>query len=218
MNKTQPFDLAKAIPAAWKLQWKQKQEWAADPKMMRYRSSMTQYLTARDIENQVRAFAEEQAQGKAWGSSGASWCNVQGVRIRLGGRMRLLDVVRRWLQREESAGRLASHNFGRGHISGARYRPANLPISDTEKKTMKRKEARRGQVRVVHFYSAAREHGRAMLCRPPKPGYHRFSRNTPRCSKEKSEVTCPRCLKLLSAAGKSKLSEHLDIVEQGGTA
>lgn len=193
--KTQPFNIAKAIPAAWKLQWSAKQ------KMKHYRGSMAHYLTAGDIENQVRLFAEEQSQRKPWGSSGPAWGRpYTRVRIHCGHRERLLDAVRDWLRGEVNAGKLASHNFGRGHISGERYRPAGVSMSETEKKTIARKQA----PRPIHFNpvgAASRFH---MLCRPPQPrkGFGRGSRRFSRCTQKQSEVTCPRCLKKMKEGEK----------------
>jgi hypothetical protein len=192
------FNLAKAISEAWKLQWKQKEEMNDEKRadMQYYRANL--YLTASDLEAQVRLFAEEQIAGEKWGSRGPAWGKGYGssVRISLGRRQTLLDACRDWLLSEQRAGRLSSFNFGRGHISGARYRPAGMEISETEQKTLEAKRKRRETPRPVH--AKVRQGGSAIVCMQDRmKGRIRMSRSKTRSSIDPNEITCPRCQKLI---------------------
>lgn len=190
MNRQQ-FDIKAALPQAWDLVWKdqvrQQQEGAE------FSGKGAHYVTASDLESQVRRFANEQHEGKAWGSTGRAWGReYAGVRIRTGSRITLLDVCRGWLQSQRNAGKLEEFNFGRGHISGARYRPAGIGLSDAEKQTMQRREN-------PTPYAERRVHaGGRPLC-TWKPGwYYRGSRGRVRHTDKPGEVTCPACRNLLA--------------------
>lgn len=122
------FDRHAAIPAAWDLLWKNNLRRRAEGEDFR---GSTYHLTATDVENQVRQFASETADGKAWGSTGPAWGRTYDHKLRFPGD--LLGDVRRWLRNNPN---LASHNFGRGHISGARYRPAGEPLGPAEVRTL----------------------------------------------------------------------------------
>jgi hypothetical protein len=116
-----PFDINAAIPAAWKLIWEHRRKMQAEEGSGFRDNNM--HCTASDVENQVRQFAIDDAEGKprgtmAWGRP-TSW---PPVRIHCA-RGTLQGVVRDWLLNEVRQGRIDSHNFGRHHISGMRFRP-----------------------------------------------------------------------------------------------
>jgi hypothetical protein len=191
MGKRFAFDLAKAIPAAWALCWADNLKTRA--KGGTYRPSTTFYLTASDIENQVRLFAEETAAGEAWGTRGRAWGRGYGFTVRVSGDLK--RTVRDWLLNGARNGRLESHNFGRGHISGMRFRPAGEPISDAEQTTIKVKKARADKPLTKHF---SKRYGHPPLCTAARRSpFARPSRAW--TTTQQAEVTCPRCLNLLKA-------------------
>jgi len=184
MRKAFAFDVQAAIRAAWDLLW-------ADAVRMRgtdYRASHDYYLTATDVERAVRGLADLTAEGKPWPKDKApEWYGYSRVRFR----GNLNGQVRDWLFGEVRRGRLTSFNFGRGHISGARFRPAGEPVTETEKKTMAAKEARKVHPRLEHM----RDKG-GLLCVPRRSVYSSH-RSKAWSTTDRSKVTCPRCLKLL---------------------
>jgi hypothetical protein len=190
-TRTAVVDLSKICPAAWALMWKyaeKQQEEGA------YRAQ--DYLTATDLEAGVRALAKATLEGKAWDevkSDDVFFGYSYGIRISTGCRGSLLDACRDWLFAAVNDGRLVSHNFGRGHISGARFRPAGgAVLNETETKTLKAKAARRSTPRPRH-YSPTYGHP---LCIPrPKSG-HFFRPSKALTVSDWEHVTCPRCLKL----------------------
>lgn len=192
-----PFDRTKAIKAAWEALWAERLAerernkgtvWATG----RWGASTT-YITASDLERRVRTYAEETVAGKPWGSTGPYGPELGG-RVRIPGN--LFGDVRDWLLREVSAGRLASHNFGRGHISGMRFRPAGEPVSDIEKKTIEAKERRKGRPRPVH-YTKSGHFGGPLLCMAGRKRVG-WGRSKSHSTGNRERVTCPRCLKLLA--------------------
>lgn len=196
MGKRFAFDLAKAIPAAWALCWADNLKTRA--KGGTYRPSTTFYLTASDIENQVRLFGEETAAGEKWGTRGRAWGRGYGATVRISGDLK--GTVRSWLITSVAHGHLQAHNFGRGHISGMRFRPVGEPVSDAEQATVKAKEARVNKPRPMHF---SKQYGARPLCtaaRPRTTFYGRPSRAW--TTTQRPKVTCPRCLKLLKAKTK----------------
>lgn len=182
------FDTQAAIAAAWKLLWSlnlKDREEGRD-----YRGS-SYHLTASDIERQVRRFAEDTMEGRPWATERSY--GGYGSRVRFRGNLQ--GTVRKWLFNEVSHGRLSMHNFGRGHISGARFRPAGEPVGPAEKGTMERKERSRGKPRPRHFRRGG--HGSSPICVTKKA---RWNRSSALSCKTEADVTCPRCLKLLKAA------------------
>jgi hypothetical protein len=185
------FDRQAAIAAAWDLLWASNLE--QRKREDSYRPSTTYYLTASDLEAQVRAFADETAEGKEWGSTGRAYGRGYGSRIRFSGD--LLGDCRDWLRNNR---RLTSHNFGRGHISGARYRPVGEPLAPAEEGTLQEKAKRASKPRPIHM----RAQGKPFLCAPVRKG--------PRWSSSRSQahvssgtgtssaITCPRCLKIMN--------------------
>lgn len=188
--KRQAFDLQKAISEAWTFIW------AERAKTKDHRSDVS-YITASDIEAQVRTFAIEQRDGKSRGSMGLAFGKPMcwpPMRISTGSGRDLLGICRDWLLSEVHCGRIESHNFGRGHISGMRFRPKGTAITETEKKTMAAKAASQGKPRPMHY----REPGKATLfC---QAGRKRFGWRPSKAwdTRDKSRVTCARCLKLLA--------------------
>lgn len=128
------FHLQEAIREAWKLCWENNIKRRAEHGDFR---GQTYYLTATDIELQVRQFAYESATGVEWGSTGRAYYPHLGnaVRISVPGNT-LQGAVRDWLLHNP---KIAYHNFKRGHISGARFRPVGESLSDHEKRTLEKK-------------------------------------------------------------------------------
>jgi hypothetical protein len=189
---------------AWDMQW------AATVKSRGkdYRGSHGHYLTASDIENQVRLIGIEVLEGKPAGTGALAFGRERtyGVkdgksfRVRFSGNLQ--GVTRRWLFDQVRAGKLADHNFGRGHISGARFRPAGEDISETEKKTIKAKEARKDRPRVRHYREGS--YGSRPLCviKAREAKGRRmwgFRPSQAWSTNNKADVTCVRCLNLLKA-------------------
>jgi hypothetical protein len=198
MRKTFQFDRQKAIKAAWDFLWADNINRRAKTDGLRgdYRGE-TFYLTASDVEAQVRQFTSETRDGEKWGSGGRTYGKpmIWPV-IKFPGN--LLGDVRDWLRSEARAGRLEAHNFGKGHISGARYRPTGEPLSEAEQGTMKNKEARKGKPPRMH--KTRRGYGSGPLCTAPKPGaYRSFRQSKAWATTDDATVTCPRCLKLMAA-------------------
>lgn len=196
------FDINKALPAAWELLWTYNLN--ARKKREGFRNE-TFYLTASDLECQVRRFAEETAAGEAWGSRGRAWGRGYGSGgIRFPGN--LLGVCRDWLSREARAGRLQCHNFGRGHISGMRYRPAGEPLSEPELKTLAAHERQRAKPRPRPVHARK---GGGLACAPPGKRVWGFrpskAHAIPVAAGDKGDrlssgfmlVTCARCRKVL---------------------
>lgn len=200
--KTQAFDLPKALRDAWEMIWKEKlvqrakdEEEAKERGRAGYRDDRTYYTTASDLENQVRQFAHEEARGEKRGSRGIAWGKPSEwppvkVYTRSGS---LFNSCRDWLLDEVRARRIDSHNFGRHHISGMRFRPHGAPLSEAEKGTMAKHEDRRKNPRPKpkHF---AKNYGNALCVKKPS---WRGSRVW--TTKEEAEVTCARCKNLLAA-------------------
>jgi len=191
------FNIVKAIPAAWDLLW-------ADNLRKRAAGSdfrgNTTYLTASDVVEQVRAFAQEQADGKVWGWNGRQWGrSMTLVRISTGHPGGLLRLVRDWLFTQVRAGKLEEFDFGRGHISGARFRPAGSGATEAERKTVAERERRRTVPRPVHI-SASGTYGGRPLCIKPRGGFYRRPSKYVHTTTERDCVTCPRCLKRAAAS------------------
>jgi len=174
------------------------------------------YFTSTDVEACVRLLAAKAAgddylkdrfeEPGSWWGYGSS----QGVRISVvDGRYRskLLDLCREYLL---SSTNLEGHNFGRGHISGMRYRPRGKGKSDVEKKTIEKKfRPKPVHAREPKDDSKPLYYTRKALCqlnvKPRVPSWrssHR--RNGPITTDDTSKVTCKRCLNLLKQSGETK--------------
>lgn len=190
MAKHFSFDVSKAIPAAWSLLWQinEKERASGDRS---YRPDSVLYLTASDVENQVRRFAAETSEGKTWGSTGRAWGrDYSGVR--LAGHLK--SRVRDWLLDEVRRGRLESHNFGRHHVSGMRFRPRGAGLGEAEKKTIEKKEERRRnpKPRLCHLEK------RGSCACAQKVSFWGTSRAWK--TGDPAKVTCTRCLNILKSA------------------
>lgn len=166
------------------------------------------YLTATDLVQRIRCAAAEQLDGKPVGHYGAN-SHYLTVRISTGGRGDLLGVVRTWLLRNPE---LEQHNFGRGHISGMRFRPVGSGLTESEAKTVEKKRKRIAGETPVHYRNTPE--GRSSfygspLCVAPRKrtaSYRAPSRSSARLTNEVEKVTCPRCLKKLAEAAKETLA------------
>lgn len=173
------FELSKAIPAAWDFIWKAK---LADRAAGRDFRGDTYYTTAQEMEQQVRSFAYETSTGKAWGTNG-----IRGYSYGIRFRGDLQAAVRSYLLRTPG---IVGHNFGRGHISGMRFRPAGAPVSPGEAETIERKAKPRAEKpRHIGTYSQ-------LACMPRRDRFRR-GRSMARLAFEGESITCPKCLKLL---------------------
>lgn len=208
------FHLQEAIARAWDFCWASNIKRRAEHGDFR---GQTYYLTATDIELQVRQFAYESATGVEWGSTGRAYYSHLGnaVRISVPGTT-LQGAIREWLL---SNRKIASHNFRRGHISGARFRPVGEPLSENEQRTLKKqaqeektrleKKARGEPLHRVHY---RREGEYTNLCvleqrlkkmiaaKAAGRYYHtplRSGRGYGCSTRDHAEVTCPICRNLL---------------------
>ena len=178
------FNYALAVPTAWELCWRDNVQRRANGGDFR---GNTYYLTASDIEMQVRRFAKEQLAGKPWGSTGRAWGRDTYSGVWLEGDVQV--VVRDWLLRNP---RLQRHNFGRGHVSGMRFRPVGEPLAPAEERTLNKQ----AQPKPVHL----RAKDDKPVCQWGKPPRKRsmFSshrrRTWPRMTENTEEVTCTHCL------------------------
>lgn len=208
-----PFDTELAIATAWDLLWARNIKMRAEGQDY---DGQTYYLTASDVERQVRAFAEEQMEGKPWGSSGNH--DAYYSRIRISGDLN--NAVRDWLLWNHN---LQQFNFKRGHISGMRFRPVGEPFSPQELRTQaaQKKEAdarAAGKKKPVHY--SGRTFGNA-ICVKRSP-YSSGIRSSAYTTRDPAKVTCPRCLKMLAAnpelAAAYKPMPAFPQVEQGEQA
>lgn len=188
-RKAIQFDTRKAIQAAWDMIWVHKlAQRAKDEKEFkktgheRYRTGDTYYTTAADVENQVRRFASEQLRGEPWGASGLAFGRDY-AGVRMSGRLQ--GAVRDFLLHNS---KITGHNFGRGHISGMRFRPVGQPLAPAEQKTIAKKEERRANPRPKLYHLS--RHGRP-LCVNRKT--HGWRPSKAWMTHDKNHVTCPRC-------------------------
>jgi hypothetical protein len=180
------FNAQTEIQKAWDQLWSQNLKARAST-AFNYRKSATYYLTAADIERKVRDNLEKEAFAR--GDFGPF--RIRGA---------LGNKVRDWLLSGVRQGRLDSHNFGRGHISGMRFRPKGEEISETEKDTMKKRERSKGRPKPVHL----REGGNAAcaVARAAAAGRKLwgFSRSRAYMTDNHEDVNCPTCKKLAAKA------------------
>ena len=185
------FDVQAAIPKAWTFLWRAnlaRQQAGED-----YRGQST-YLTASDVEAQVRQFAQEQFDGRAPGSTGpARGRRYTVVRLTTGRPGGVFGLIRDWLLAEVRAGRLEIFKFGRGHISGARFRPAGQGPNLAEEQSMDRKRARQGRPAPVHASVSGRHGGRPLCTKERRRGFSWRPSRFVRTTAEPGEVTCARC-------------------------
>lgn len=207
------FDRTKAIKAAWDALWAERLAERERQKGTVWETgrwaAATRYITASDLERRVRIYAEETLAGKPWGSTGAYGPGLG--RIRISGN--LFNDCRDWLLRERSCGRLEAHNFGKGHISGMRFRPAGEPMAEAEIKTMVVKEKRRNRPVVKHYS----EHGygsRPLCMHNRMKGRYMFRPSKAWVTRDRAEVTCVRCKNLMGGAVTGRIESDGSHIEE----
>jgi hypothetical protein len=198
MRKTVGIDVEKACREAWDGLWADNLRIREKHKDSPFRLPGTYYLTATDLERAIRRHVEAKLRGdtkvnwKEWRYG--TWSTV---RISIPGcRGGLMQAVRNWLYDQRCSGKLEEHNFGRGHISGARYRPAGEPIGPAEKETMERHEEERTRDYKANPLPV---HAQGMLC--TFTGGFRWRRGggwRRRTTSKRNEITCKACLNLLA--------------------
>lgn len=181
------FDTKLAIVTAWKELWaknlrtrkKEKGRWAA----------ATYYLTAADVERQVRAYAWATLNGKSWSDA-----EYYGQSVRISGNLK--GKVRDFLLRNPE---ITGHNFGRGHISGMRFRPYGEPIGPVELETMAKKERAKDRPPVKHFGKSYSSRALCVTEAAKAKGRRIWGWRQSRAwvTSTAEEVTCPRCLNLM---------------------
>lgn len=222
MAKRFAFNVSAAIPAAWDFLWAinlkdrakmEKEHPDGDfGKYGRRWYTRTFYICAADVVAQVRSFAYETAKGQKWGTNGVRGPDYG---IRMSGDLE--GQVRSWLLRSK-----VGHNFGRGHISGMRFRPHGAPLGPSEKDTLVEK-AKPKKPRPIHF-SRDGYSGRPLCVAVANLGKNNYGwrPSKARCqdgweagtkSWQKDAVNCPRCLNLKDhklAQPKPKVVEEED--------
>lgn len=181
---SKPFDMQGAIAFAWAVCWVDNLARRASGDD--YRGN-TYYLTAADIEAQVRRLAYETMQGKAWGSTGRAWGRGWEGGVRLPGDVQA--QVREWLL---SHPEIEWHNFGRGHISRMRFRPRGEPLAPGEQHTLNTRRKPWAE-KPVHY---SPNYGRALCVKARVSIYSRWRRPTTRTASDWAQVTCKRCLNM----------------------
>ena len=191
------FDLQAEVAKAWDWLWESRDHrcWKQE-----------NYVTASDVESRVRAAVAERLKGKPYGSEGRE--TYSRVQISTGSQVDLLGLCRRWLMDQMGAGRVEGHNFGRGHCSGMRFRPAGAPLGEVEQKhleTPREELARRRWIRHMASDPAEPLNGRGhkdRLCeRGRKPRrFYGFPRRQfhSDVTADPSKVTCKRCLAIMA--------------------
>lgn len=193
-TKVLAFDVRLACQTAWDALWANNLKLRKKDKNTRW-ANRTYYLTAADIENQVRSYAQNQFDGRPWDTKYIA-CGRPG---QYGWRIRgnLQAMVRAWLFGNSQ---LTSHNFGRGHISGARFRPVGDPIAPSEQETNARhtKQRAEGYQRTLHY---AAHMGGTILCQQARRAKRSYSSGRSRAwdTRDKAKVTCKQCLNLLAS-------------------
>lgn len=185
------FDPNKMCQHVWDVLWANNLAQRAKEKKNPRWANSTYYLTAADIVRGVRNVAAAQLRGEEWPATydKVFWGSDYGLRV--SGDVQ--GEVRDWLFANP---KLTYHNFGRGHISGARFRPVGEPMGPSESETLKKKAERRAnpRPRTVHFTTGYT----TLLC--TKNRRSPFSRPSKAwTTKEEVKVTCPQCKNLLAA-------------------
>lgn len=178
--KLQTFDLDGELQAALARYWQRGE--LARKAGHDYRG-MSRYVTATDLERDVREhltarFYESGLRGR--------------FVIHTGQRGGLLQAARAFLFARVRAGELASHNFGRGHISGERFRLASTEVSAAEQQSV----ARRERPRVVHAPASETSYGRPLCTATRTRSLYYTRRRAVITSSERERITCARCIKL----------------------
>jgi len=192
MGKRFHFDTHLAIRTAWDVLWASRLKERADGRDFR---GSSYYVTASDVEDLVRQFASDTAKGRPWRTKTV---NGDHYGIRMPGDLN--GAVRDYLLRG-NGGKIVGHNFGRGHISGMRFRPVGEPIGPAEKETIERKARNKDKPKVRHFGKGFGSHPHCVVEAKKKAGKRFFGwrRSKSWVTSEREEVTCPRCLNLLKS-------------------
>lgn len=194
------FNVEQAISQAWDQLWKEKEGQRAKPSS--WRGSEGFYITRQEIIRKVRAYAYADIKGLPREKADYDY----GVRLNFN----LDGAVCSWLSRGEHSGRLEGHAFGRNTITGRRYRPAGVPLSEVEKRTLKAKAERKPySERAIHLNKASHWPGRAACAAEQKRALYRRSKgSSARLTKDWEKVSCPRCLKLIEGPKVLSISFH----------
>lgn len=195
------FDLKAAMTEALDWLWTYK---AAERKKLEAKGDTSDrwyaehtYTTATELERRVRSALCERQNSAKVGAYGINGGIYSGFRIQGLGGISLLDHCRRFLLRSG----LERHNFGRGHVSGERFRAPGVEIPESERKTLEAK----AKTKPVHLKRAS---AWAPLCTEGRKSQrgtfsrHRSHRPSTSLTQEADKVTCPRCRKLMEAAAK----------------
>lgn len=187
------FDLQDELAAALDWIWAYKAERRAEMEAKgdtqdRWYAEHT-YTTATELERRVRAALAEKADRKPYGSCEFRDFSHSGYRINGLNGIPLLQHCRTFLLRSG----LERHNFGRGHVSGERFRAPGVEMPETEVNTLKAKE----KVKPVHI---KRESAYAPLCTASRKakGFYRPRRPASNVTSDPTKVTCKQCLRLLA--------------------
>lgn len=210
------FDLKRELTEALARLWAKKDEVVAAGRGWRGHET---YTTAQELEREVRDDLVRRAppidyDRRAVFTEAGDPVAAPKNRRRFSGVMRistgrpggLLQAARGFLLGEARAGRLELEDFGRGHVSGARFRRPGTEPGAGEVETLKRK----AKPRAVHYRDPATEgsySGAAPLCsaalratlKKKRTWWSGRGRRRSWPTDDMSRVTCPRCLKLAGA-------------------
>jgi hypothetical protein len=167
------FNIERAVSDAWTLLWASNIALRGKG-ILNHRYNETFYLTASDLEGQVRRFAVEHLEGKPRGSTGRAYGSGEGGDGRIRFRGNLLGTVRDWLRHNQD---VEVQYMGRYQsVTKARYRPKGEPIGPAFDETL------------VHFRVDNRPG-----CGKPGPNAKPTKSVTTGIL---GNVTCPRCRSL----------------------
>lgn len=158
------------------------------------------YITATEVEQRVRAALEEKAAGAEYGSHGYSGGWHSNIRLSGLNGCSLLSRCRDHLLAEVASGRLSCHNFGRGHISGMRFRLPGSGITETEQRTLEVKAKRESRGIIRHLrHPEAKPYSCRRLCETDRQRKS-YGRRPSRVwvTDEADKVTCKHCLALMA--------------------
>lgn len=189
---TGTMNFQEAISAAWDLIWAEKlAARAAGDDGFR---GEHYHASASDVEDVVRQFARDALDGKPRRTK-TNRGDHHGVKIRGD----LNGAVRSWLQNNP---KIAKHNFGRGHISGMRFRPVGQPMTPAETKTIERNaEMRRNpKPRPCHYSESGHGTALCVLERFKKQGRRLWGFRPSKAwtTRKVENVTCQQCINLLT--------------------
>jgi hypothetical protein len=173
----------------------------------------TYHISATDLGHQIRVLVDEQSEGRELYSTGRGTGYYQ-TTIR-GLTHGLAYQCRKWLLANVELGNIDAHNFDKHHISRMRFRPKGAPLSPAESKTLEAKKKRESKDTPMHLVDPeirswpyktlcsreARKHLKSIGYRQRKaiPGV-RFTKN-------RLEVTCPRCLSSIQRLAEAEPSQ-----------